>query len=136
MEGHAWQIYNLVGEYTNIKYNFMMRDVRVAQSANEKAGRDLVSRLQSELAGIAPADPDKARASFSESLNKHALAVHANWKKLFETLVIKHNQGYDPNPDLPDGDASAMEKTGYPDEWLKSTNYFSGPTVYKKKTAP
>ena len=83
MDGDAWQIYNLVAGYVNLKYCYMMKDVTQAQIDNEKSGFDLVAALQAKLAKIAPDDPAEALKLFSDALNSHALEVHDNWKKLF-----------------------------------------------------
>jgi dipeptidase len=93
MDGDAWQIYNLVAEYANIKYCYMIKDINQAQAENEKAGFDMVAKLQASLTRIAPDDPAGALKTFSDALNRHALEVHAGWKKLFEQLVVRYNQG-------------------------------------------
>jgi dipeptidase len=54
MDSDAWQIYNLVAEYANIKYCYMIKDINQAQSENERAGFELVAILQAVLARIAP----------------------------------------------------------------------------------
>jgi dipeptidase len=130
MDGDAWQIYNLVAEYVNLKYCYMMKDVNQAQIVNEQSGFDLAARLQAELAGIAREDPAGALKSFSESLNGHALEVHANWKKLFEQLVVHYNQGE--VLDTSDPANPVMKKVDYPESWLKETNSFWGPTTYER----
>jgi dipeptidase len=131
MDTTAWRIYNLVAEYVNLKYRFMIKDVNEAQNENETAGRKLVATLQSDLAAIAPNAPHKARKLFAAALNRHALAVRANWKKLFEQLVVRYNQGE--VLDTSDPANPVFTKTDYPDSWLKATSYFQGPTDYGKR---
>jgi dipeptidase len=136
MDGDAWQIYNLVAEYVNIKYCFMIREVNKAQIGNERAGFELVARLQADLAKTAPEDPAGALKTLSDSLNGHALEVHDNWKKLFRQLVVHYNQGEVVDTSKPSDPARpgrhAMKKVDYPESWLADTNYFQGPVKYEK----
>ncbi|MDR0377629.1 MAG: C69 family dipeptidase [Spirochaetaceae bacterium] len=134
MDGNAWQIYNLVAEYANIKYCYMIKDINRAQRENERSGFDLVAKLRVGLAEIALRDPEEALKKFSEALNRHALTVHANWKRLFEQLVVHYNQGE--VLDTSDPSKPVMTKVDYPESWLKETNYFTGPTKYEKNIFP
>jgi dipeptidase len=134
MDGDAWQIYNLVAEYANIKYCYMIKDINQAQDKNEKTGFELVAELQAGLTRIAPDKPTETLKKFSDALNRHALTVHGNWKKLFEQLVVRYNQGE--VLDTSDPSKPVMTKVDYPESWLKETNYFTGPTKYEQNIFP
>ncbi|GHV39371.1 dipeptidase [Spirochaetia bacterium] len=131
-EGQAWQIYNLVGEYVNLRYNSMIRNINRAQKENEEASVRLVRELQQMLSPLAKENPEEALAQLKLVLNANALKIHRNWKLLFEDLVLSYNQG---EVNLaPPGEQRRLGKTRYPDSWLEGTDYYRGPTTYKKKT--
>ncbi|GHV82842.1 dipeptidase [Spirochaetia bacterium] len=131
LDGQAWRIYNLVGEYVNLRYSFMIRDINKAQKDNEEASEQLVLTLQEALAERAKENPKEALAVLNNALNMNAMAVHRNWKLLFENLVLSYNQGEVNH--APFGEPRKMGKTRYPDSWLEATDYYRGPTTYKPK---
>jgi dipeptidase len=131
LDGQAWQIYNLVGEYANIRYDRMSRHIKSRAGRYENESERLVSAMQTDLAVAAQTKPRDALASFSAGLNDNALSVHQGWRKLFEELVLDYNQG-EVNLNAPDGERK-LGKVRYPSEWLIGSDYFSGPTVYKNK---
>jgi hypothetical protein len=48
----------------------------------------------------------------------------ASWKKLWEQLVVKYNDGYRIGPN------GEKDKIGYPAKWLKAAGYENGPVRY------
>jgi dipeptidase len=131
LDGQAWRIFNLVGEYVNLKYSYMIRDIKAVQEKHERSDDRMVPLLQEALAPLAKENPAEALAIFSDVLNANALNIQRSWHTLFETLVLNYNQG-DVNQAKP-GDERHLGKTRYSDEWLEATDYFRGPTTYKPK---
>ena len=117
----AWWTYNLVGNYAQLKYSYMIRDIRARAALNEDDGFRLQARLEDELAGLAAADPRRAASRRNQRLNAHAEAVRADWTNLFEHLVAKYAQGFVSAP------GKMAQPVGYPQEWLDRTNYADGP---------
>jgi dipeptidase len=131
IDSQAWRVYNMVGEYVNLRYNGMMEDVRREQQTEEKSGAALVTSLQNKLKSEAARNPERTAREYGQALNANALKVHTAWRTLFEQLVVNFNQG-EINNAAP-GEKADFGKGRYPDEWLETTNYYSGPTGYGKK---
>ncbi len=117
----AWWIYNLVGNYAQLKYSYMSKDIEQSANQSEAKARDLQANLEQELKDLVKNDPDKVIQIRSEKFNAHANATMVYWKKLFESLVAKYSQGRISTPD------KMAQAVGYPQEWLKVTNYINGP---------
>ncbi len=117
----AWWIYNLVGNYAQLKYSYMIRDIQKRAAMHENNGRALLTSIEQELMDIALNDPEKVAQIRSERLNANALAIMADWKKLFEELVAKYAQGRISTPD------NMAQAVGYSKEWLDVTDYAKGP---------
>ena len=124
----AWWTYNLVGNYAQLKFSYMIKDIQERAARHEAAGQQLQSDLERELANLAAKNPRKAQALRSKSLNDHANAVREDWAKLFELLVAKFAQGF----------VNSAEKmaqgVGYPQQWLDKTDYAKGPAKGYKKS--
>ena len=117
----AWWAYNLVGNYAQLKYSYMIQDIQSRAAAHEEAGEKLVQTLGEELRELAASDPQQAAAKRNARLNAHAAAVREDWGKLFELLVGKYAQGFVNTPEKP------AQAVGYPQEWLDRTDYSKGP---------
>ena len=117
----AWWTYNLVGNYAQLKYSYMIRDIQERALKHEQAGLRLQAELERDLAALAAKNPDKAAEERSRRLNEHADAVRQDWIKLFELLVGKYAQGFVNEPD------NMAQPVGYPKEWLEQTDYAKGP---------
>ncbi|MBO4369111.1 MAG: C69 family dipeptidase [Desulfovibrio sp.] len=124
----AWWTYNMVGNYVQLKFSYMIKDVQAYAAKHEKEGEDLLRILEKELASLAQKSPAKAAQRRSERLNAHAMAVREDWGKLFELLVAKYAQGFINTPD------KLAQGVGYSQEWLSKTDYAKGPAKGYKKT--
>jgi dipeptidase len=122
----AWRIYNLVAEYANIKYSYMIKDIRARAERHEAKSLSLVNSLEAKLSQAARENPAAAIGEFSSALAANAEEARLDWKKLFEELVVKYDMGFINSPD------NMAAEVGYSDEWLKSTDYFSGPSKYER----
>ena len=124
----AWWTYNLVGNYAQLKYSYMIRDIQQRAAQHEQAGEQLQEQLEGALADLAVKNPRKALRERGKRLNAHALQVREDWGgSLFELLVGKYAQGFVNTPDNP------AQAVGYPQEWLDATNYAKGPAKGYKK---
>jgi dipeptidase len=123
----AWRIYNLVGEYANIKYSYMIKDIQNLAAELEKNSQTVLDNLYLELAARAKTNPRAALKRFAQTLNDNAEQARRQWLKLFQNLVVKYAQGYINTP------AAMAQRIGYPAGWLKNTDYYSGPTSYQKR---
>ncbi|MDR2604655.1 MAG: C69 family dipeptidase [Desulfovibrio sp.] len=129
----AWWTYNLVAEYANLKYNYIIKDIRARAATHEKRGEELVRALRQRLEVTAggdgkdvPPKPGTAAVIFGGELRRNAEAVRGDWQEFFFELTAKYNQGFVNSPER------MAETVGYPQEWLDRTNYADGPTGYER----
>lgn len=122
----AWWTYNLVAEYANLKYSYMIKDIRERARLHEQRSVELLDALRKRLAPLAAANPGQTAAEFAAVLGASAEEARQDWQKLFMELAAKYNQGFVNSPE-------AMAGTvGYPEEWLRHTGYAKGPIRYEK----
>jgi dipeptidase len=122
----AWWTYNLVAEYANLKYSYMIKDIKERASFHENNSEALLFSLRQKLLPLAKKNPAAAAREFGAALGKNALDIQKDWGKLFDLLTAKYNQGYLNSPD------KLGEPVGYSEEWLKNTDYAKGPVRYEK----
>ncbi|MDR2395570.1 MAG: C69 family dipeptidase [Endomicrobium sp.] len=123
----AWWTYNLIGEYSNIKYSYMIKDIQSKALKDEESSERIVNDLTYRLENIAKTTPKKAIDEFSKALNQNAERICKDWQNFFIELHFKYNQGFINSSD------KMAQKVGYSQDWLKYTNYKQGPTTYRKK---
>lgn len=130
-ENSAWWTYNLVGEYANLKYSYMIQDIARRAQEYERQGALIVNALADRL-GKELIDkritPEEAGEAFASALRDNAEQVRKSWHRLFFELVLRYNKGYSNSPD------KMAQPVGYPQEWLDMTDYKAGPTSYRKQS--
>lgn len=120
-----WWTFNFVANYINLRYMDMIKDLQKEQKKLEDeafAGVETVE--QKALREIREGDNEKALKKLTRFCLKNARHVHKAWKKLFDSLVVKYNDGYIIRED------GTVDQAGYPQEWLKEVGYENGPTEY------
>jgi dipeptidase len=122
----AWWTYNLVSEYSNVKYSYMIKDIQNRALKHEDNSEKLIENLTYELESLSRTNSKKALDEFSKALNQNAEKIRKDWQNFFIELYVKYNQGFINYPD------KMAQKVGYSQDWLKYTNYKQGPTTYKK----
>ncbi len=109
----AWWIFNLVANYANLKYSYMIEDIRAVQSAIE----DEFLALQPELDRTAAALYEKDRPLMTRYLTDFSVSraeqTVTRWQALAEHLITKYNDGYVRN------EKGRPEEVGYPESWLR-----------------
>lgn len=109
--GSVFWVFNLVSNYTNVKYSYIVKDVQKEQARIENsffAKQDSV-----ELAAIAIHKKEKQQAI--EFLSKYSFNqmefVFHEWTDLSATLISKYNDGYIKN------EKGRPTDVGYPKSW-------------------
>jgi dipeptidase len=123
----AWWVYNLVAEYANLKYSYIIQDIKQRAAKHEKFSEHFVNSLIVKLSPLAKRNPKKAAEEYSQSLRQNAENILEDWKVFFTELIAKYNQGFINEP------RNMAQKVGYSDDWLRHTNYKKGPTTYRKR---
>lgn len=108
----AWWIFNFVANLANLKYSYMIQDIRAVQKELEGtflAVQPVIERTASELF---KADPRLTRRYLTDYSVNHGEAVVRRWKELGEALLTKYNDGYVKD------DKGRPREVGYPEDWL------------------
>jgi dipeptidase len=121
-----WWTYNLVAEYANLKYSYMIQDIQARASRHENNSAALLEQLRQKLTSVAIRNPARAGKEFAAALRANAEQIRADWQNLFWELAAKYNQGFINSSE------KMAQPVGYSPEWLRKTNYSSGPIVYEQ----
>ncbi|MDR2125051.1 MAG: C69 family dipeptidase, partial [Desulfovibrio sp.] len=122
-----WWTYNLVGEWANLKYSYMIKDIRARAAAHESSSRKLLDDVRLLLAPLAKSNPEQALAEYGKALGDNATRIRTDWQRFFHELAAKYAQGGVNTPEKMAG------SVGYPKDWLDATDYSGGPTQYEKR---
>ncbi|MCR5225405.1 MAG: C69 family dipeptidase [Alphaproteobacteria bacterium] len=127
----AWWAYDLVGNYAQLKFSYMIKDIQDRATKHETEAKRLLTTMETDLAAMAVRKPHDAAMQRSKRLNAHAATVQKDWERLFELLVAKYAQGFVNEPN------KMSQGVGYSQEWLDRTNYAQGPArSYEKLSFP
>lgn len=108
-EGCAWWRFNLVSQFSELRYCDMRRDIAEAQQRSEE---------RALLALESMGRPDPA------ALNRLAETTLQEWKGLFTQLAVAYNQGYVNTPE------KFSQKRPSSPEYLRRTGFAQGPLEY------
>lgn len=123
----AWWTFNLVANYATIKYSYMIKDIKSQQQKLED--NEFRQKLEIEKKAVTYWKQGKkqlCRDYLTTYCEENAANVMKSWRKLWEQLVVRYNDGYRIGPD------GQKDNIGYPAEWLKAVGYENGPTEYRK----
>ena len=108
----AWWMFNLVANYAALKYDYMIEDIRAAQSELENdldAMRPSVERTAADLYKRDPALAARYLTTYSVSTGER---IFERWRDLAGELITRYNDGYVRTEGRP-------EEVGYPEDWLR-----------------
>ncbi|HOG52864.1 MAG TPA: C69 family dipeptidase [Bacillota bacterium] len=116
----AWWAFNLVSNFADLKYSYMIKDIEALASKFEDEALAMQPVIESAAAELYKVDPKLAVSFLTNYSNAHAEKVVAEWWKLFDTLAVKYQDGY-----------VSLKTAGYPDEWLKAVGFNKLPAPSK-----
>ena len=109
----AWWAFNLVSNYANIKYSYMIKDIQAVQ-------KDLENSFLNQQTAVERTAMDlkkKKRVKYLTAYSlKQANKTQDAWVKLGKDLITKYNDGYVKN------DNGSPESVGYPQEYYDQIN--------------
>ena len=108
-----WWAFNFVSNFANLKYAYMIEDIREVQSALEGEMIRQADSISTALAGMPKEKQVEKLTAFS---NQWGEKVHAEWIKLGEHLLTKYNDGYVKDEN------GKINEVGYPDAWMQQIN--------------
>ena len=109
----AWWIFNFVSNFANLKYSYMMPDIRAVQ--HELEGTFIAQQLGVEqtAADLFAKNPVAMRAYLTDYSVMQAEKVTKRWQELAVHLITKYNDGYVRDED------GKYPNVGYPRAWLE-----------------
>jgi len=108
-----WWIFNLVANYANLKYSYMIQDIQTVQKKIEGNFFTLQPAIEQTAVRLAKSNPQMVQTFLSDYSVSHADLVFKRWKELARFLITKYNDGY-----VQEKPGRPTEK-GYPQSWLK-----------------
>jgi dipeptidase len=110
----AWWVFNLVANYANLKYSYMIEDIRQVQHELESTALALQPAVEAAAVELASRDPQLLKVYLTDYSRSRAEQVVARWQDLAEQLFTKYNDGY-----VKDEEGQPQE-VGYPEAWLRA----------------
>jgi dipeptidase len=112
----AFWAHRAVLNLAQIKFSYIIDDIRAKQQYFESRSLDLLAALENSAA----TDREKITASFVEN----AEDVVREWWRLFDAILFKYADGY---INSYDGKRFTSVSVGYPAWWLEQVGYQNGP---------
>lgn len=110
----AWWVFNFVANFANLKYSYMIEDIRQVQAELEGSLLALQPTIEKTALQLAEDDPGLVIRYLTDYSKSHARQVVDRWRELGEFLITKYNDGYVKN------DKGRPEEKGYPEPWLRN----------------
>ncbi len=109
----AWWVFNLVANYANLKYSYMIRDIKKVQAELENKFLTTQPDVEKKALELAKLNPQKMISYLTDYTLACQNKVFNRWKKLAVFLITKYNDGY-----VQDRPGHPTER-GYPQSWLR-----------------
>jgi len=108
-----WWVFNLVANYANLKYSYMVKDIQKVQQEREGLFLALQPAVEKTAAALAKKNHQNMQTYLTDYSVSHANLVFKRWQELAGFLITKYNDGY-----VQEQPGRPSEK-GYPSSWLK-----------------
>lgn len=109
----AWWMFNLVSNYSYIRYSDMIKDIQAVQSEIEEEHLALQPAIEKVAVELHGTDPDLMRRFLTDYSVSHGEQTVDRWRELAVHLITKYNDGYVKN------ERGRPEQVGYPEAWLR-----------------
>lgn len=109
----AWWIFNLVANFSNLRYCRMRPDIQEVQSKLEQDLMALQPAVDMTAASLYQKDPALMTAYLTDFCRIHAERVVDRWQELARDMIRKYNDGYTQK------ERGRPSETGYPESWLR-----------------
>ncbi len=109
----AWWVFNLVANYAQLKFSYMVKDIQAVQQELEGNFFAMQPAIEKTALEMMKNDPDRARRFLTDYCVSGGEQVARRWKELAEALFTKYNDGYVKD------DKGRAQELGYPEDWLR-----------------
>lgn len=113
----AFWIFNLVANWAYTKYSYMYEDIRKVQKELEDKFFDFQPAIEKAALELNKISPEKMADFLTDYSNSQSMLVMDKWRKLWEYLVMKYNDGY--VNDVQKDFGRHPKGVGYGDEFFK-----------------
>jgi dipeptidase len=110
----AWWVFNLVANYAQLKFSYMVKDIVKVQQEVEGNFFALEPAIEKTAAEMAAGDPARAQRFLTDYSMSAGEQVMRRWKALAGALFAKYNDGYVQD------DKGEPQELGYPEDWLRA----------------
>jgi dipeptidase len=108
-----WWVFNFVSNFANLKYSYMIEDIRLVQQELES---QMIVQQDSIVKVALDLEKNERIGMLTNWTNNWGEKVHSRWTELAYNLVTKYNDGY-----VKDKDGQIRE-VGYPSQWKNEIN--------------
>lgn len=124
----SWWAFNTVSNYTEIKYSYMIEDIKTLRDSIETAEIEFVDSMDSLFRAGKRTDEitEKNTLYLTEKCFENTDLVTARWWKLLVYLIVRYDDGYI------NTEGHMAHEVGYPHWWLDQAGWRNGPTNYDK----
>ncbi|MFC2169863.1 dipeptidase [Acidobacteriota bacterium] len=112
----AWWAFDFVSNWSNLKFSYMLEDIKKAYTGFEKTFFENQAAIETEAKTLHEANPEACREFLTKYSNETAQHVVDEWWALADKLIVKYNDGYI-------NAGSQTTSPGYPQEWLDAVGY-------------
>jgi dipeptidase len=109
----AFWVFNFVANLANLKYSYMIEDIRLVQRELEGHMLALQPAVEATAVALHERDPDLMRRYLTDYSVGHAEDGVRRWRALGEHLLTRYNDGYVA------GEPGEPVEVGYPSSWLE-----------------
>jgi dipeptidase len=120
----AWWAFNFVANWAELKYSYMIKDIREKRDPIELEELKQVEVTDAEALALYENSPDAAREYLTEYCTENAEKVVRDWWAFADELIAKYDDGFVSTPE------DRAHTVGYPKEWRDAVGYPDGPTTY------
>jgi dipeptidase len=109
----AWWVFNLVANFSNLRYSRMRPDIQKVQRELEEELLALQPAVDMTAEALYEEDRELMTSYLTEFCTGHAEMALDRWRELAGDMIRKYNDGYtQKEPGRP-------SETGYPERWLR-----------------
>ncbi|MCP5105273.1 MAG: dipeptidase [bacterium] len=109
----AWWAFNFVANYANLRWSYMIKDIRKVQEEIEDSIFEMQPAVEATALGLLKKNPALVEKYLTNYCVSTAEANIKKWWRLADFLVTKYNDGYIQN------EKGRPQEIGYPETWLK-----------------
>ena len=118
----AWWAFNSVSEISTFKYSHMREDI--AEKQEEIEDQEILELRELEEGLIRMSDREMREAATGWCVSNADSLVEV-WWEFASFLIVKYDEGFISTP------GHQVQGIGYPEEWLKTTEWVNGPIEYQ-----